>query len=146
MDEGGDVFLDGKEVNGKNTPINSKLGLILEMDKSADVKLLKDLAPITLPPLDKIDIHNVSEATDEVKHFLVDCLGQTRALEVNSNDELLNGSEWMKTIEKTIPKVIEEVKLRNFKLTKRQVEAIVDDSHHLKTLEINRCELRKLIF
>jgi hypothetical protein len=52
MDEGGEVLVNGKYVNGKDTPINSELKLFLYMNTSEDVQLLKDLAPFSLPPFD----------------------------------------------------------------------------------------------
>jgi hypothetical protein len=146
MDEGGDVEVNRKLVKGKNTPINSQLRLDLYMNKSKDVKLLKDLALFALPPFDYIFIEDISKAAEEVKHFLYHSIGQLRRLSLNYDSNLLDGSEWVEAIVKTLPRVKETVGLCNFSFSKEQVEAIVDNSLHLKTLGMNNCKLRKWCF
>jgi hypothetical protein len=127
----------------KNTPINSKLLLELFMDKAKDVQLLKDLPPFALPPFYWITISYISKAAEEVKHFLYHSIGQLRKLNLNYDGDLLDGSEWVEAIVKTVPKVKEEVGLRNFSFSKEQVEVIVDNSLHLEYLMMYQCKLRK---
>jgi hypothetical protein len=146
MDEGGEVCVNGYNVNGKDTPINSKLQLKLYMNRSKDLQLLKDFAPFTLPPFDKIRIYKISEAAEEVKHFLCHSIGQLKALILNFNSEELDGSEWVETIVKTLPRVKERVYFWNFSFSKEQVEAIVDNSLHLEALSMHYCKLRKWCF
>jgi hypothetical protein len=116
------------------------------MDKSKDVQLLKDLAPFSLPPFDRIEIYYISKAAEEVKHFLYHSIGQLRALSLNIDSGLLDGSEWKETIVNTLPSVKETVCLRHFSFSKEQVEAIVDNSLHLEYLGIFQCKLRKWCF
>jgi hypothetical protein len=130
----------------KNTPINSELKLGLEMYKSKDVQLLKDLAPFALPPFDLIDIRYISKAAEEVKHFLYHSIGQLRQLDLDYEGDLLDGSEWVEAIVKTLPRVKEKVYLYNFSFSKEQVEAIVDNSLHLEALGMVLCKLRKWCF
>jgi hypothetical protein len=145
MDEGGGVYVNDKKVNGKDTPINRKLGLRLDMDESKDEQLLKDLAPFALPPFDYIDIDDISKAAEEVKHFLYHSIGQLRNLVLNNGD-LLDGSEWVEAIVKILPRVKVAVYLLYFSFSKEQVEAIVDNSLHLEELVMNYCKLRKWCF
>jgi hypothetical protein len=126
--------VNNKLVNGKDTPINSELKLCLDMNKSKDVQLLKDLAPFSLPPFDYISIDDISKAAEEVKHFLYHSIGQLRTLRLNYDGDLLDGSEWKEAIVKTLPRVKETVYLYNFSFSKEQVEAIVDNSLHLEYL------------
>jgi hypothetical protein len=145
MDEGGKVEVNEITVNRKNTPINRKLGLRLDMDESKDEQLLKDLAPFALPPLDWIGIYNISKAAEEVKHFLYHSIGQLRNLVLNNGD-LLDGSEWVEAIVKILPRVKVAVYLLYFSFSKEQVEAIVDNSLHLESLWMEKCKLRKWCF
>jgi hypothetical protein len=131
----------------KDTPtINNELGLGLEMNRSKEVHLLKDLAPFALPPFHYIGISNISKAAEEVKHFLYHSIGQLRTLDLNSNCDLFDGSEVVEAIVKTLPRVKETVLLWNFSFSKEQVEAIVDNSLHLEYLGMSRCKLRKWCF
>jgi hypothetical protein len=75
------------------------------MDESKDVHLLKDLVPFSLPTFTEIQILNISSAVTEVKHFLVHSLGQQTRLELNCDGDLMDGSEWVETIVKVLPKV-----------------------------------------
>jgi hypothetical protein len=127
----------------KNTPINSELQLTLKMNESKDVQLLKDLAPFVLPPFNRIDIWNISKAAEEVKHFLYHSIRKLRQLSLNTEGDLLDGSEWVEAIVKTLPKVKEKVHLWNFSFSKEQVEAIVDNSLHLENLWMYKIKLRK---
>jgi hypothetical protein len=129
----------------KDTPINSELELYLDMNKSKNVQLLKYLAPFALPPFDYIIIRNISKVAEEVKHFLYHFIGQLRALDLNC-DDLLDGSEWVEAIVKTLPRVKQMIYLYNFSFSKEQVEAIVDNSLHLERLEMCECKLRKWCF
>jgi hypothetical protein len=134
-------------VEGKDTPINSQLKLKLEMNKSKDVQLLKDLAPFALPPFDRIDIRDISKAAEEVKHFLYHSIRQLRALYLNTAGFcLLDGSEWVEAIVRALPRVKERVYLMYFSFSKEQVKAIVDNSLHLETLWMYECKLRKWCF
>jgi hypothetical protein len=144
--EGGRVYVNGKLQNGNDTLIDSKLGLLFDMREHKDVQLLKNFSPFTFPPFDKINIHNLSEAEEEVKHFLVHSLGQIRELGVNSNGDLLDGSGWVEAIIKTLPNVKEMVELGHLSFSKEQMEAIVNNSLHLKTLKVYECKLRKWSF
>jgi hypothetical protein len=146
MDEGGKVKVNNKSVNGKDTPINSELGLTLDMNESKDVQLLKDLAPFALPPFERIDIYDISKAAEEVKHFLYHSIGQLRTLWLNFDSDLLDGSEWVEATVKTLPRVKQTVYLYRFSFSKEQVEAIVDNSLHLDQLEMQSCKLRKWCF
>jgi hypothetical protein len=116
------------------------------MDKSKDVQLLKDLAPFALPPFYGIDMRNISKAAEEVKHFLYHSIKQLRQLDLNFDGDLLDGSEWVEAIVKTLPRVKEGVSLTNFSISKEQVEAIVDNSLHLEALDMIVCKLRKWCF
>jgi hypothetical protein len=142
-DSNGDVWMNGKSVNVKDTPIISKLGLELDMDKSKDLMLLKDLAPFALPPFIYINIRNISKAVEEVKHFLYHSIGQIRELGLNFEGDLVDGSEWVEAIVKTLPRVKETIYFFNFSFSKEQVEAIVDNSLHLEYLSMSECKLRK---
>jgi hypothetical protein len=146
MDEGGRVYVNGKLQNGEDTLIDNKLGLLFDMREHKDVQLLKYFFPFTLPPFDKINIHNLSEAEEEVKHFLVHSLGQTRELGVNFNGDLLDGSGWVEAIIKTLPSVKEMVELAHLSFSKEQIESVVDNALHLKTLKVYECKLRKWKF
>jgi hypothetical protein len=116
------------------------------MNESKDVQLLKDLAPYALPPFDYIGIRDISKTAEEVKHFLSHSIEQLRALDLNKYGDLLDGSEWVEAIVKTLPRVKKKVELYNFNFSKEQVEAIVDNSLHLETLGMNNCKLRKWCF
>jgi hypothetical protein len=113
------------------------------MNKSKDVQLLKDLAPFALPPFERIDIYYISKAAEEMKHFLYHSIGQLRRLSLNCDDHLLDGSEWVEAIVKTLPRVKQGIWLNNFSFSKEQVEAIVDNSLHLETFGMRYCKLRK---
>jgi hypothetical protein len=116
------------------------------MKKSKDVKLLKDLALFALPPFDYIGIENISKAAEDVKHFLHHSIGHTRGLRLNYYGDLLDGSEWKEAIVKALPRVKDTVYLKNFIFSKEPVEAIVDNSLHLKLLGMYYCTLRKWCF
>jgi hypothetical protein len=116
------------------------------MNSSKAVQLLKDLAPFALPPFDCIGIFNISKAAEEVKHFLYHSIGQLRELDLNCKGDLLDGSEWVEAIVKTLPSVKKTVLLYNFSFSKEQVEAIVDNSLHLKYPWMCECKLRKWCF
>jgi hypothetical protein len=128
----------------KSTPICSELELNIDMNESKDVCLLKNLASFALPPIDLTRIKYLSKREMEVKHFLAHSLGELRDLSLNSHGELLDGNEWVETIAKILPRVKEKVTLKNASLSKEQVEAIVNNSFHLKTLVIREWKLRKL--
>jgi hypothetical protein len=113
------------------------------MSKSKDVQLLKCLASFALPLFYMIGINHLSKAEREVKHFLGHSLGQTRELYLNRGSDLLDGSEWLQTIVKVLPRVIERVQFYKFSFSKEQVESIVDSSLHLEELLIVNCKLRK---
>jgi hypothetical protein len=131
----------------KDTPIDSELELYLRMNRSKDVQLLKDLAPFALPPFGYINICDISKAAEEVKHFLYHSIGQLKLLDLNYEyGDLLDGSEWVEAIAKTLPRVKQTVWLNKFSFSKEQVEAIVDNSLHLKYLVMKWCELRKWCF
>jgi hypothetical protein len=55
----------------------------------------------------------------------------------------LDGSDWAEAIVKALPKVKKYVGLNNFSFSKEQLEAILDNSLHLKRLWIIKCKLRK---
>jgi hypothetical protein len=112
------------------------------MKISKDVQLLKDIAPFSLPPFDVISIDHISEAAEEVTNFLCHSIGQPRELYLYGS-HLLDGSEWEEAIVKTLPRVKKEVILNNFCFSKEQVEAIVDNSLHLRKIRMNYCKLRK---
>jgi hypothetical protein len=116
------------------------------MNESKNVQLLKDLTPFALPPFDYINIDKISKAAEEVKHFLYHSIGQLWALQLNLSGDLLDGSEWVEAIVKTLPRVKVIVFLHNFSFSKEQVEAIVDNSLHLETLVMALCKLRKWCF
>jgi hypothetical protein len=113
------------------------------MNESKDVQLLKNLAPFALPPFDYININNISKAAEEVKHFLYHSIGQTRSLDLDIDDDLLDESEWVEVIVKALPRVKQQVILNRFSFSKEQVEAIVDNSLHLEQLVMLSCRLRK---
>jgi hypothetical protein len=140
------IKVNSKFVNGGYTPINSELQLILNMNESKDVQLLKDLTPFVLPPFDYINIRNISEAAEEVKHFFYHSIGQLRELDLNYNNALLDGSKWVEAIIKTLPRIKQMIYLWNFSFSKEQVEAIVDNSLHLEALGMAQCKLRKWCF
>jgi hypothetical protein len=127
----------------KDIPIKRGSKVELDMSKFKNVKLLRDLAPFTLPPLKRIKISDLSKAERDVKHFLVHSLGQLKDLSLNQGGDSLNGSEWVEVIVKTLPRVKEFAHLWKISFSKEQVEAIVDNSFHLKSLHINECKLRK---
>jgi hypothetical protein len=128
----------------KDTLVDSELNLCLYMYKPEAVQLLKNLAPFILPPSDCIQILELSKAVVEVKHFLAHSMGQPRQLYLNHHDsDLLDGSEWVEAIVKALPRVKEAVSFCNFSFSKEQVEAIVNNSFNLETLEIKWCKLRK---
>jgi hypothetical protein len=115
------------------------------MNRFKDVQLLRDLAPITLPPFNWIQIYNLSsEVLNEVDFFLTHSLGQPSKLDLN-NGALLDGREWVGAILKALPKVKKTVELCRFSFTKEHVEEIVDNSHHLEYLGIRWCKLRKYL-
>jgi hypothetical protein len=127
----------------KDIPIKRGSKVELDMRRFKNVKLLRDLAPFALPPLKKIVINYLSKAEREVKHFLVHSLGQQIDLSLNQGGDLLDGKEWVEAIVKALPRVKKYVYLWEFSFSKEQVEAIVDNSLHLESLDINRCKLRK---
>jgi hypothetical protein len=88
----------------------------------------------------------ISKAAEEVKHFLYHSIGQLRQLDLNFDGGLLDGSEWVESIVKTLPRVKERVHLYKFSFLKEQVEAIVDNSFHLVYLGMTACKLRKWHF
>jgi hypothetical protein len=116
------------------------------MKKSIDVQLLKYFAPFALPPFNSIYIRDISKAEEEMRHFLYHSIGQLRELDLNYDSDLLEWSEWMEAILKTLSRVKETVSLRNFSFSKEQVEAIVDNSLHLEFLGMQWCKLRKWCF
>jgi hypothetical protein len=126
-----------------DTPIDSKLGLSLDMKESNDVQLLTNLAPFTLPPIHYASISSLSEAIGEAKHFLIHSLGKINAIHLNRNGDLLNGSEWVEVIVKALPRIEKFAFIKAFKFSKEQVEAIIDNSFHLESLQVYGCQLRK---
>jgi hypothetical protein len=146
MDDDGQVYLNNKWVKLKNTPIDSELRLDPNMNNSKDVQLLKDLAPFTLPPFDRINLIYISRAAEEAKHFLYHSIGQLTMLILNEKGDFLDGSEWGEAIVKALPRVKKHVSLNEFSFSKEQVEAIVDNSLHLETLGMYSCKLRKWCF
>jgi hypothetical protein len=146
LDENENVFNEdtNEAINRKNTPIDSNLEIGLDIGESEDVQLLKDLAPFTLPPFFNIQINFLSKAVEEVKHFLTHSLGQTIRLCLNDyKGELLDGSDWVETISKALPRVKKALTIFNFNFSKEQVEAIINNSLHLEYLFIRYCKLRK---
>jgi hypothetical protein len=120
--------------NKKNTPINSELGLELDMEKSEDVQLLKDLSHFPLPPFYLIKILNISMKAKKVRHFLCHSIGQLKQLSLNPLGKKLDGSEWKEAIVEALSSVEKRIYLYNFRFSKEQVEAIVDNSLHLERL------------
>jgi hypothetical protein len=118
----------------KDTPINSKLGLELDMEKSKDVQLLEDLHHFTLPPFYFIKILNISKAAEEVRHFLCHSIGQLKQLSLNPLGKKLDGSEWKEAIVKVLSSVEKRMYLYNFSFSKEHVEDIVNNSLHLERL------------
>jgi hypothetical protein len=127
----------------KGIPINCKSKLELDMRRFKNVQLLENLAPFALPPFKEIRINYLSKAERDVKHFLVHSLGQIKDLSLNQVGDSLDGSEWVEAIAKALPRVRKYVYLWEFSFSKEQVEAIVDNSLHLESLNINECKLRK---
>jgi hypothetical protein len=113
------------------------------MRRFKNVQLLENLAPFALPPLKRIKISYLSKAERDVKHFLVHSLGQLKDLSLNQGGDSLDGSEWVEAIAKALPRVKKYVYLWRFNFSKEQMEAIVDNSFHLESLDINECKLRK---
>jgi hypothetical protein len=111
----------------KETPIDSELRLVLSMNESKDIELLKNLTPFALPPLDCIIIYCLTKAERNVRHFLAYSLGQQKELTLNYDGKLLDGSKWVETIIIAIPKLKEKVSLERFRFSKEQVEAIIDN-------------------
>jgi hypothetical protein len=96
-------------------------------------QLVVDLAPFTLPPLDSITFHIYDYELEKVEHFISHTLGKTREMILTGCNMI--GREFMKEIAEAISRVKERVILKNFNFSKKQVEIIVNNSHHLVSLE-----------
>jgi hypothetical protein len=130
----------------KDTPIKNILQLKFYTDKSKDEQLFKNLAPFALPPSDYIGIYDISKAAETVKHFLFHSIGQTEGLQLNYDGDLLDVSEWVEAIVKALHRVEQRVFLFNLSFSKKQVEAIVNNSLHLESLSMDDCKFRKWCF
>lgn len=128
----------------KDTSINSEFELSLSMGNKVDVKLVKLLQSVALPPFERIKIYDLDNRINkEVNDFLSHSMGQVKELMLNPYGIEIKGHLYEEGIIQAIPKVTEGLYLLDFDFSKEQVEKIVDNSHHLESLNFIMDKLRK---